>query len=348
MKYGVIVLLSICVLALSPAVAPAQGYLGGGLPTLPGLPSFGNLFGGGDPCDPGGPGPFSLAGTVGWNYQTIDLDFDTLNFAFGNLGQFKHTYKFNGVKLGLTATAVSRTGFGAMANFSILAFGNWKDTEDYNEALGVGFPPGSRHWNTKNDNYSFTGLGFYKFFSSAALVGGFRWDHFETAFNRPDGEAGVLTIWGLPGDEAVLTANIYQPFVGAMVDQGGASRVLRVGFIAWPQLYGSAKYEQTLGQSFGVGFAERINGMTGKVNEGYFWEVFGEYGLREQLYMGAALSVFGTWTQYHLKGHFNVDSDVVGLGNQFSDLFNISMHRNSWTAGVKLDVPFALPVPFYF
>jgi hypothetical protein len=64
--------------------------------------------------------------------------------------------------------------------------------------------------------------------------------------------------------------------------------------------------------------------------------------------MGAALSIFGKWTQYHLKGTFNADADFVGVGNLDSDYWNISMHRNSWTAGVKLDVPFALPVPFYF
>jgi len=344
MKRGAIVLVGILVLALSPTVALSQGFLGGG------LPSFGNMFGGGDSCDPSGPGPFVLDGTVGWNYQTIDLSYRTLGAGLlggpGVVGALKHTYRFSGLQLGLSAQAESRTGAGGIVRFDILITGSSKDTENYNEAIPVG-PVfdfvGSRHWRAKNDTYGVDGMGFYKMYKSAALVGGFRWNHLETTFDNPDGAIGVFS---LPGDESVLVTNIYQPYVGAMVDQGGANRVMRLGFIAWPQLYGSAKYEQTIGGA--IPAAARINGMTAKINEGYFWEVFGQYGLREQMLMGAALSVFGKWTQYHLKGTFNADWDVVGGGNLDSDYWNISMHRNSWTAGVKLDVPFALPVPSYF
>jgi hypothetical protein len=344
MSLRAIVGLIILVFALSPAVASAQGFLGGGFPSLPGMPSFGNLFGDGGSCDPcTGQEPFSLAGTVGWNYQTVDLDFATLNFAFAGLGQFKHTYRFNGVKLGLTATAISRTGFGAVANFSILATGSSKDTENYGFYFGND-PTAGRHWRTENDNYCFDGLIFYNLSSTAALLGGFRWDHFETTFNKPTGVTGGLS--GLPTDEAVLTTNIFQPYVGVMVDHGGPSRVMRVGIVGWPQLYGSAKYGQTVGGAFVTG--ARINGLTADVSEGYFWEILGEYGLKGQEFMNAALSVFGSWTQYHLKGHFNADADVIGVGTALSDLFNISMHRNSWTVGVKLDIPLVLPVPFYF
>ncbi|MDQ7783939.1 MAG: hypothetical protein RDU20_13735 [Desulfomonilaceae bacterium] len=344
MKHGVIVLVSIFVLAFSPAVAPAQGVLGGGFPTMPSMPSFGGFFGGGGPCDDPCPGPFNLFGTVAWNYQTIDLDLGTRGGGIFDLGAMKHTYRFNGVQLGLGAQAVSRTGFGAIVTFDILITGSSKDTENYNEAMqGPIFFAGSRHWNTKNDTYCFDGMGFYNVYSTAALVGGFRWNHLETTFNNPSGVIGVA---GLPGDEAVLVSNIYQPYVGVMVDQGGPSKVLRIGMIGWPQLYGSVKYEQTVGGALPA--AARIGGLTAEVSEGYFWEIFGEYGLREKAYMGAALSVFGKWTQYHIKGNFNLDWDAVGFGNLGGDDWGISMHRNSWVAGVKLDIPLALPVPFSF
>ncbi len=345
MKYGTIVLLSILVLALLPAAAPAQGFLGGGLPALPGLSSFGNIFGGGDSCDPyAGAGPFGLDANVAWNYQTIDLSFRTLSAGLLDLGALKHTYRFSGVQLGVSAHAISRTGVGAIVSFDILATGSSKDTEQYNEALGGGFFfDGSRHWRTKNDTYCFDGMGFYNLYSAAALVGGFRWNHLETTFDNPSGTLGIA---GLAGDEAVLVTNIYQPYVGVMVDQGGPSRVLRVGLIAWPQLYGSVKYDQTVG---GANFGgATISGLTAKINEGYFWEIFGEYGLREQMYMGAALSAFGKWTQYHLKGTFNADANFAFAGTIDTDYWNIAMHRNSWVAGVKIDIPLALPIPFYF
>ncbi|MFH1115398.1 MAG: hypothetical protein V1792_15935 [Pseudomonadota bacterium] len=344
MKHGVIVLVSILALALSPAAVPAQGFLGGGLPTLPGLPSFGNMFGGGGSCDPcADPSPFGLFGTVGWNYQTMDLSFRTLSAGLFDIGALKHTYKFSGVELGLAAKAVSRTGFGALARFTILATSSTKDTENYNEAMGGGFFfEGSRHWRAKNDTYQFDGMGFYNMYGRAAVIGGFRWNHLETSFDRPD---GAIAIASLPGDEAVLTTNVFQPYVGAMIDQGGTSYVLKLGVIGWPQLYGSAKYGQTVGGAFGVG--GRINGKTAKVNEGYFWEMFGEYGLRNQMFRGAVVSVFSKWTQYHLKGTFNADEDAIGgVPASDSDYWNISMHRNSFTAGLKVDIPLALPLPF--
>lgn len=349
MKHVAIVLLSLVVLALAPAVIPAQGLLEGGLLALPGIPSIGNMLGRGDSCDGAGPGPLVVDGTVAWNYQTIDLSYQTLGAGLlggpGVLGALKHAYRFSGLQLGVSAQAESRTGVGGIVRFDILLTGSSTDTENYNEALGGGVivPEGSRHWRAKNDTYCVDGMGFYKLYKSAALVGGFRWNHLETSFDNAN---GAIIVPGLPGDEAVLVTNVYQPYVGVMVDQGGANRVLRAGVIGWPQLYGSAKYEQTFGAAFVTG--ARANGLTAKLDRGYFWEIFGEYGLREQMLMGAALSIFGKWTQYHLAGTFNADMDVIGLGNVDSDFGNISMHRNSWTAGLKLDVPFAVPMPGYF
>lgn len=341
MKHGVIALLSVCILALSPVSVHAQGFLGGGLPSLPGLPSFGGLFGQGGSCDPSAcPGPFNIAGTVAWNYQTIDLDFDTVSAGLLNLGGLKHTYRFNGLQLGLMAQGVSRAGFGARLSFDILVTGSTTDAENY-DFLPVG--SGGRHWRTKNDTYCFDGMGFYNLYATAAFVGGFRWNHLETTFDTP---TGAITIRGLPGDETVLITNIYQPYIGVMLDQGGPSTVMRVGVIGWPQLYGSVEYGETDGGANPT--PARINGMTAQVYEGYFWEIFGEYGLREQLYLGASLSVFGKWTQYHLKGTFNADADFQVIGNRDSDYWNISMHRNSWVLGVKLDVPLDLTVPFHF
>jgi hypothetical protein len=338
MKRGVILVLGIVVFALSATGAPAQGLLGGALPSLPGLPSFGSLFGQAGACGSCGPKPFSLEGTVGWTYQVIDLDLDSEGPGLGGIQNFYHGYRFNGLMLGLTATAVSRTGFGGALTFSIYALGNSKDTENYNHNLAL--VQGSRHWHTKNDTYSFDGVGFYNLFSTAALVGGFRWDHLETSFERPSGQIAIL---GLAGDETVLVVNVYQPYVGVMVDQGGASRVMRIGMVGWPQLYGSVKYEETVGAP-----GSRVGGLSASVTDGYFWEMFGEYGMREQAYMGAAVSVFGKWTQYHVKGDLSGDQDVIGVGTVASDRFKISMHRNAWTAGVKLAIPLAVPVPFSF
>jgi len=275
---------------------------------------------------------------VGWNYETVDFSLDARGAGVRDIQEFKHTYRFQGLSLGLRAAVMSRSGIGAIANFVVLVPGNNRDTENYNDGLPV--VQMSRNWHTKNDTYYFDGMGFYRVFNGAALVGGFRWDHLETTFNRP---GGVVIIAGLPTDEEVLTANVFQPYVGAMIDQGSPSRVLRVRFIVWPQLYGNVRYEETVG-AHGVRDVARSR----KLNGGYFWEIYGEYGLKDQMFAEAALSIFGKWTQYHFSGDSNVVRNVIGVGRTLSDTFAISLHRNSWTAGLKIDIPLALPIPFYF
>lgn len=338
MKRGFLLFLSILVLALTPVMAPAQGFLGGMLPSIPGLPSFG---GGGGSCDSAVASPFIVSGRVGYNYETVDLSFATLETALQGIGAIDHTFRFSGLELGCTAMAISRTGFGGLVSFKILATGTTKDTEDYNQGQ-PGLVAMSRHWDAKNDTYAFDGVGFYEVFSGSYLIGGFRWDHLETTYERP---TGTIAVAGLPTDEAVLTTNVYQPYIGVMVDQGGPSRFLRVGMVGFPFAFGSVKYEQTLGAAAP---ALRIDGLSSKVDKGYFFEIWGEYGLRENMFMGAGLSVFASWTQYHVKGEWDADANAVGLGNIDSDLFNLSLHRNSFTVGGRLEVPIEVPMPFSF
>lgn len=335
MKRGVVCIAIVLMAFASPALAPAQGFLGGG---FPGLPSLGGFLGSSGDCDPCSSGsPLSLTADVGVNYQAVNLAFTSLGAGTLGIFNYEHYYRFGGVNLGLTATAVSPQGFGGMLNFSILGAVNGKDSERYDETAP--FIVG-RNWSTKNDTYSFTGIGFYNVFHSAALLGGFRWDHMETSFLNPDHDVAIM---GARTDESVLIVNIYQPFLGVLVDQGGPSRVLRFGLYGWPQLYGSVRYEETVGGA--APSPARIRDLSTNVSDGYFWEIFGEYGLKNSVY-GAGLSAYAKWTQYHVRGTLKSDVNFVGAGTVASDRFDISIYRNSWTVGANLSIPLALPLPW--
>lgn len=333
MKYRVFVIAGILAILAAPSLAPAQGYLAG---ALPGLPSLGGIFGtSGDCGSDAALGPLSLSADAGYNYQAVNLAFSSQGAGTLGVSDIEHYYRFSGLNLGLTATVSSPQGFGALLNFNILVAANNKDEERYDETAPQFI---ARDWKTKNDTYSFTGIGFYNVLGGASALAGFRWDHLETSLERPYNDVGIM---GLPTDDAVLIVNAYQPFIGVLVDQGGPSRVLRVGLIGWPQLYGSLRYEETVGAA--IPTPARIRDLSYSVTDGYFWEIFGEYGLRENRYVGAALSAYAKWTQYHVRGSLNSDVNFAGLGTVASDAFDISIMRNSWTVGANVNVPLALP-----
>ena len=169
---GVVVCFALC---MFPSFASSQGMSGGALPGLPSLPSLRGMLGLGSDCSQsGGVCTLALSADAGWNYQAI----------------------------GFTAMGLSPEKFGAMLTFSILLAVNEKDDERYDETAPISI---ARDWKTKNDTYSFTGMGLYDAVGCALVTEGFRWDHLETTFERPYNDFSIL---GLPSDESVLIVNV--------------------------------------------------------------------------------------------------------------------------------------------
>lgn len=316
---------------VTPVAVPAQGLLGNILYSLGGIGGSANPY-----SECAGQGPLSLNGDAAVTYETIDLSFDARGAGLDGIANIRHYYTFGGVTFGVSASAMSPQGFGVMARFTVLAASTSRDHERYNVG-GVG-PPRRRFWKTDNDTYSLEGAGFISVYDSASLLGGFRWDHLETTFDRPDSPVNIAS---LPSDEAVLKVNAYQPYVGVIVDQGGSHRRLRAGVLGWPQVYGSLTYGETDGGAFVTG--ARIDNRSISLSEGYFWEIFGDYGVRETSFVGATFSVFAKWTQYHYRGVLDSDANIIGAGTLASDDFEISIHRNAWSVGLRVHVPVTLP-----
>ena len=187
-----------------------------------------------------GKGMFRLSGDAAFTYETIDLGFDAHGSGLDGIANIRHNYTFGGIALGITAAALVPQGFGVMANATVLAVSTSRDEERYNVS-GAG-PPRRRFWKTNNDTYSLEGAGLVRAYGGTYLLGGFRWDHLETTFSRPD---SAVNLASLPSDEGLLVVNAYQPYAGAVIDQGGPYRRLRVGVIGWPQMYGSLEYGET-------------------------------------------------------------------------------------------------------
>lgn len=328
------------ILVLAPLVASAQDFSSGGFLSRPVLSYSGGVGSDGNPCDSCiTAGLLSVKGSAALNYQSISLSFDNEGAGLGGIFSIQHDYAFGGVAFGLTAVVKVQDHFGWMANFTFLVPTTSRDLETINEGLTV-FNV-HRRWKTRNHTYSLEGAGFYNFYGAGSVLAGFRWDHLETSLERPYGaSAGFFS--SLESDESVLVANAFQPYLGFMVDQGGPSTVLRVGITGWPQLYGNLRYGQTFG---GFMTGARVDNRSISMSDGYFWEIFGEYGLRETVYAGAAFRLFAKWTQYHFKGDVASAVNLVGGGTFASDHSILSISRNSWSLGVTVDIPVALPIP---
>ncbi len=328
MKRVIVLCALLGVLACAPGYVGAQGLLPG-LPSLPGLSSFGGLLGGASSCGTGCDevlgvgGPIFAVGYLG-NREGVTYSLDAEGTGVANATQIQHDFPVRGLWLGVGQVVPLGERMAGMVGGSWLVPSYSRSAETY--ILGDG-GTGSRDWSTKIQWWTVEAAALYNFASSFAVIGGFRYDSFQTNFQDPE---NIHTVPGIQDDEADVTLSHYIPYFGFMVSNG----TVKAGFVGFPTLLGSIDYKQTLG---GGGGPSRIEG-SGSYNGGYFLEFFAEAGAKM---MGADLGVFGKYTHVHGIGNVDVDDDRAGGQN---DSFDFSLNRQAWILGGNITVPFKLPM----
>lgn len=123
-----------------------------------------------------------------------------------------------------------------------------------------------------------------------SLLGGFRWDTRQYSWKNPSIGAGP---WASSAntDTLQLTLNSYLPFFGLAVNLDGLS----IGVIGLPIIIGEFEQRQTQN-----GLGPRAFEVSGKLDEGYFVEIFFEYALPFP-----AVSTTGFNTSLSIFGKFN-------------------------------------------
>ncbi len=339
MKYRVVFLVSIVLVALIPALSEAQSSpIGMGLPSL-GFSSLGGLFGRGS-CAPG----CALAGglKIGAGYvddpRGVTLNFDPNGAGYLPaiiLGNWTQSYPLRGWLV--AAEADIPLGEALMASLGgayMFRGGPLSHSEEIVQGAGL---QGSRTWDALNQWYVFDVAGHYSPLGIAWAVAGVRFDSFATNFQNP---ANQVALAGLPTDEADVQFSTWIPYLGLETVLGQTNGSLKVGLIGFPAVFGTMKYGQTYGVGGGLGLGAR-NDVSGNVNRGSFLEAYGEATLR--FARDSTLGFFVRYNYLYARGDITGFFNSVGAFPTQNDVFQVNIHRTAWIFGASATLAFASP-----
>jgi len=164
-----------------------------------------------------------------------------------------------------------------------------------------------------------------------SLLGGFRWDSWQYSWKNPSIAAGP---WASSAstDTLQLTLNSYLPFFGLGVNLDGLS----IGVIGLPIIMGEFEQRQTQN-----GLGPRAFNTSGKLDEGYFVEIFFEYALPFP-----AVSTTGFNTYLSIFGKFNalegktIEATAMGRPPVSIWPYSFVFRRSVFVVGGKAEVEF--------
>jgi len=322
----------VCALLLSPVGQVwADSWPGiGGL--LQSAPIFsGSGCGPGDPAVPGWKadvqaGYFSTLNGVGISLEARSEALAT------DLLSVEHKFPVDGVVLGAVVNGPLTDALRLWARAAWFIPFSQKSAETYLfttttfGAANFAFP-GSRAWNAEVRWYTLEADLAYPLGGGIDLLGGFRFDSFDTRFNNA---AGIITVGGEGADEADFTLTAYIPYVGFMLTQYPG---LKIGLIGFPYVPAYVKQKETYSGAFpGIARDE----YSGDLGSGYFLELFGEY--KAQMGWGE-VGIFGSWTSLQTSGKVDARFFQVGFVAPDQD-FELRFNRNHYTFGVSLSAGF--------
>jgi hypothetical protein len=166
-----------------------------------------------------------------------------------------------------------------------------------------------------------------------AVLGGFRFDRFETRFNNPELNPNFVPLSVL--DEANVKSNGYIPLVGVLYSTGGGGNVLTAYAVGFPTLLGRAEYHETVNDN-----QQRLDA-AGNYDKGYFFETRLDYTRR---IMGEAN--IGAFFRFNAtRGTFSgsAEARIGGFGSVGTSSFRGGLNRTSISVGGTLNLPFRLP-----
>lgn len=320
MRRGLLLLVAVIALAMTPALSSAQ--FGG----ISGLPTFGNFFGSGAGCgDPKTPG-LAPAVYFGWMPDIdngVGASLDAQRLGVGNITNIVLKYRTSGFWLGgalpvqLTdSISFIGTGWYLFPSDSTATINQWAaGQEQHNLLFGAS-------WNKRDVWWFVDGVFAWGNSNFSALLG-LRYDKFSSRFDGPTNINGALIGNGANAD---FISHGLIPLIGAQAGFKNSVSALNVRIVGIPTLAGDAKV------NFTIDNATRLES-TGNYNGGHFLEIFAEYS--RQVFVNSNLGVFMRWNT--ARGTSDMDTSLTGFQDA-SYLF--SFNRQSWTFGGLLSFAF--------
>ncbi len=166
------------------------------------------------------------------------------------------------------------------------------------------------------------------------LIAGFRWDSYSIKLKDPSPVTPLNFLpRGTSSDEGDLTLNSYIPFIGTQCCWGGPCCGLLFRVVGFPWVPGNLRYGETGFQ--GAGTRLQANG---NYDRACFLEVFSEYSKTCPGF--GCLGIFARWNYLDVKG--STSPEILGpapliLTDTFGPI------RTSWTIGGRVALNFDVP-----
>lgn len=295
MRRGLLLLVGVIALALTPALSCAQF---GGMPGISGLPTLGNFFGSSSGCGDTKAPAFAPTVYFGWmpkQDNNVGLSLDAQNIGAFNIQNANFKYSTSGFWLG-----------GALPlqlsdNLSIIGTGWYlfpsDNTADLSQAL---FPQReliayNNNWDKKDIWWFLDGVLAWGNANFAALAG-FRYDKFSTNFSGGDSNPFNL------GQNIDIISHGYIPLIGAQAGYKSSVSSANVRIIGFPTMVGDAT------ANFTIAAGNRLEA-TGNYNGGHFLEIFAEYA--RQFMANGDLGVFLRFNSTRVTADANADTTIA-------------------------------------
>ncbi len=254
------------------------------------------------------------------------------------------SFPVRGVKLSLSGQKVvsPNTALVLSVSYLIPSLVDAVDTYDW-QTVRQGFHTQARGWKADLQWWDVDGMGVFRPYEALSILGGFRYDSFQTCFSDPSSMQNIAGgLRGYPTDESDLTITCYVPYAGVQVNMGSPYGNLTVKAIGTPWLPGEVIYKNTVNAERPAG-GVRFNrfSTSGSFSSAYLLELFAEYGLDIAGYRAA---LFGEYSLTHAVAHLEKERVQQPTGGSVltdSDRFAFSFNRNVWVVGGKISIQLA-------
>ena len=285
------------------------------------------------PCNPCGPGVAMYAGyLIGGN--PMDFQITAEENGLGGVTERQYDYStlsglMFGGQLQTKLSSCTTAFFSSSITAPIVADLRAEDYDPPDNLLG------GRSWKSDTIWGTVEGLLGYSVLGRAWVLGGFRWDFWQTSLTEPT-NSSLGFVAHSETDTASLTLNGYVPLFGVAAS---ASRIT-LGALGFPRFYGDFKYAE----SRNGGGIQRLDKGSGTMNGGYMVEAFAEYShpvIRMGEYVSGNFSIFGLFNTVEAESVTQFSRTGAIIQN---DTFNFTFRRNIYVVGGKIAINFTVPL----
>jgi len=242
----------------------------------------------------------------------------------------RQLYRLNGLWFGLSQTLLP-------GEYSqLMVKGSWflplgentagNRSDEYFTVFG-----GHRNWDTSPQWWNVDVSGAYLLLPSAAVIGGFRFDSFQTVFKDPSNANFATTA----SDRADINMAAYIPYIGVLATHSSCMGGVTASFIGFPWVPGSLTYHESL--STGAGFGIRARGPFDAASS-YFLEASLE--LSRRVGVNASIAAFGKWNVLRVKGRPQYEINTVAAGTLGEQGYDFLFNRQAFILGARVQFDF--------